>query len=105
MSLSTSVKIRAKEKGGEVTVKILMTHPMETGLRKDKKTGEPIPADYVENIVCEVNGKPYLNTNFSGSVSQNPFLSFKYAGNKGDEIKLTYKDNSGNSASETEKAR
>jgi len=34
-----TIKIRAKEKGGEVEVKVLFTHPMETGMRKDKATG------------------------------------------------------------------
>ena len=35
-----SIKIRAKLKNDVVTVKALMTHPMETGARKDSKTGE-----------------------------------------------------------------
>ena len=30
-----SIKIRAKAKGDNTTVKTLMSHPMETGLRKD----------------------------------------------------------------------
>ena len=36
----STIKIRAKESKGAVTVKALMKHPMETGQRKDKKTGE-----------------------------------------------------------------
>jgi hypothetical protein len=44
---SKSIKLRAKEKGGVTTVKALMTHPMETGLRKDSKTGKLIPAHYI----------------------------------------------------------
>ena len=103
--MATTLKIRAKEKSGEVTVKILFTHPMETGLRKDKKSGEVIPADFIDNVMCEVNGKKLLNSNFSGSISQNPFLSFKYAGKKGDDITVNFRDNSGNTGSMTEKAR
>ena len=34
--MAKSIKIRAKLKGDTTTVKCLMTHPMETGLRKDK---------------------------------------------------------------------
>ncbi|MBT7047566.1 MAG: thiosulfate oxidation carrier complex protein SoxZ, partial [Gammaproteobacteria bacterium] len=37
--MAKSIKLRAKSKKGVVTVKCLMNHPMETGLRKDKKTG------------------------------------------------------------------
>jgi sulfur-oxidizing protein SoxZ len=33
----SSIKVRAKVKSGEAKVKCLISHPMETGLRKDKK--------------------------------------------------------------------
>ena len=36
----STIKIRAKESNGSVTVKALVKHPMETGQRKDNKTGE-----------------------------------------------------------------
>jgi len=42
-----SIKVRAKEKKGVVTVKALMNHPMETGLRKNKKTGKMFPAHFI----------------------------------------------------------
>ena len=41
--IMSTIKIRAKESNGVVTVKALMKHPMETGKRKDKKTGDNIP--------------------------------------------------------------
>ena len=90
-----STKIRAKAKAGVVTVKALMTHPMETGLRKDKKTGKVIPAHFINEITCESGGKTVMTCLWSGGISKNPYLSFKYAGNKGDELKLTWVDNSG----------
>jgi len=34
---SKSIRIRANIKGDVTEVKALMSHPMETGLRKDKK--------------------------------------------------------------------
>ena len=46
----STIKIRAKESNGVVTVKALMKHPMETGKRKDKKTGENIPAHFIQVI-------------------------------------------------------
>lgn len=94
-----STKIRAKEKSGVVTVKALMTHPMETGLRKDKKTGKIIPAHHITEIVCEAAGKTVMTCMWSGGISKNPYLSFKYAGKKGEDLKLTWTDNQG--ASET----
>jgi len=90
-----STKMRAKSKKGVVTVKALMTHPMETGLRKDKKTGKLIPAHFISEIICESGGKNVVTCHWSGSISKNPYLSFKYAGEKGGEIKLTWTDNKG----------
>ncbi len=96
-----STKIRAKAKAGVVTVKALMTHPMETGLRKDKKTGKIIPAHHITEIVCEHDGKTVMTCLWSGGISKNPYLSFKYAGNKGDELKLTWTDNQGGTETTT----
>ena len=38
----STIKLRAKESKGVVTVKAIIKHPMETGQRKNKKTGEKI---------------------------------------------------------------
>ena len=40
--MAKSIKIRAKASGGVTTVKALIKHSMETGTRKNKKTGENI---------------------------------------------------------------
>ncbi len=95
----STIKLRTKEKGGKIQVKALIKHPMETGLRKDKKTGKKIPAHHITKVVVEANGKPVLTADWSGSVSKNPFLSFSYAGSKDDTVKLTWTDNTGKSDS------
>jgi len=56
--MAGSIKVKAKLENDEVTVKALITHPMETGLRKDKKTGETIPAHFIQEVVCSCNGIP-----------------------------------------------
>ena len=95
----STIKLRTKEKGGMVQVKALITHPMETGLRKDKKTGDAIPAHYITEVKVEANGEVVMTADWSGSVSKNPFLSFNYAGSKSDKVKLTWTDNTGKSDS------
>ena len=96
----SSIKIRAKNKDGLTTVKALMTHTMETGGRKDKKTGKVIPAHFIEEVVCKHNGATVLTADWSGGVSKNPYISFKFSGGaKGDEVELAWKDNKGNSDS------
>lgn len=102
----SSIKIRAKAKDDVTTVKALMTHPMETGLRKDKKTGETIPAHFIQEVTAEWNGKPVMTASWGGAVSKNPYLSFKFKGGaKDDEIKLSWKDNQGGSDSNAVKIR
>lgn len=94
------IKIRAKEKNGIVTVKSLLKHPMETGNRKDKKTGNKIPAHYITEVNCEVNGKTVMKAYLGPGVSKDPYMSFDVKGaQKGDTVKLSWVDNKGESAS------
>ena len=93
---SNTIKVRAKLSDGITTVKALMTHPMETGARKDEKSGQPIPAHFIQEVTCAHNGKEVLTTQWSGGVSKNPYLSFELEGGaKGDTISLQWKDNLG----------
>ena len=94
------MKLKARMKGDETTVKALMSHKMETGLRKDKKTGQVIPAHHITEIVCEHNGAPVMTAEWGGAISKNPYLSFKFKGGaKGDTVKITWTDNKGGSQS------
>jgi sulfur-oxidizing protein SoxZ len=95
-----SIKIRAKVDGGVTTVKALISHPMDTGLVKDKKTGKLIPAHFIQEVTCEHNGKNVLTALWGAAISKNPYLSFKFKGAKaGDSLKLSWVDNKGDSDS------
>ena len=41
-------------------VKALISHAMETGQRKDKKTGKKIPAHFIQEVTCSHNGNTVL---------------------------------------------
>jgi len=98
--MAKTIKLKAKEKDGVVTVKALITHPMETGARKDKKTGEKIPAHFIQEVTCEHGGNTVMTAQWSGGVSKNPYVTFKFKGGaKGDPIKLSWSDNKGESDS------
>ncbi|WP_043108250.1 thiosulfate oxidation carrier complex protein SoxZ [endosymbiont of unidentified scaly snail isolate Monju] len=102
----SSIKIRAKEKKGVVTVKCLISHPMETGLRKNKKTGKLIPAHFIQDVVAKHNDKEVLSAQWSGGVSKNPYLAFKFSGgSKGDTITIAWTDNKGQSDSKSAKIK
>ena len=95
----SSIKIRAKAKKGTVVVKALINHEMETGLRKDKKTGKLIPAHFIQEVTAQSGGKTVMTASWGGAISKNPYLSFKYGGAKGDDLTLSWSDNKGDSDS------
>jgi sulfur-oxidizing protein SoxZ len=103
--MAKSIKLRAKAKKGIVTVKALMNHPMETGLRKDKKTGKLIPAHHIQEVMAKSGDSPVMTAVWGGAISKNPYLSFKYKGAKGDQLTLSWVDNKGGSDSITAKVK
>ncbi|MBF0369733.1 MAG: thiosulfate oxidation carrier complex protein SoxZ [Magnetococcales bacterium] len=96
-------KVRGPRKpvkaGDSVLIKTLIKHPMESGLRKNKDTGEPIPAHFINSVVAEYDGNQVLKAEWTGAVSKNPFLSFNVKATKAGPVKVTWTDNQGGSFS------
>ena len=91
------MRSRAQMAGDKATVRVLMSHEMETGQRKDT-AGKPIPAWFIQEVSATLNGKAVLSAQWGPSVSKNPFLQFNVRGAKaGDKIAVTWKDNKGDS--------
>ena len=90
-----TMKAKSKQlSDGRVEVKMLIKHPMETGQRKDSKTGQPIPAHFVDVVICEWNGEEVIRAHWGPAISKNPYLSFKLSGpQKGDTLVLKWHDN------------
>ena len=98
--MANPMKIRAKADGDVVEVKVLMSHIMETGQRKNQ-AGEPIPAHFIQTVSATCNDRTVLSAQWGPAVSANPFLSFKFkGGKKGDKVKVIWVDNKGDSRSD-----
>lgn len=98
--MAEPMKIRASLKGDVAEVKCLMNHVMETGLRKDAKTGQIVPAHHITNVTCEVAGKQVMDAQWGGGISKNPYLAIRVKGAaKGDKVKVSWTDNKGDSTS------
>lgn len=98
MSNETNTRLQAKFNEGVTEVKALIKHPMETGQTKDLETGKLIPAHFIEELSCEHNGEVVMSAQWGVGISANPYLSFQFEGGKvGDKVKLTWKDNQGQS--------
>src|SRR5688572_28747805 len=93
--MADPMKIRAAMAGDKVEVKVLMSHEMETGQRKDAK-GQNIPAQFIQDVTATHNGRTVLEDEWGPAISKNPFLSFRFAGGKPDEnVQITWVDNKG----------
>lgn len=93
--MADPMRIRAVAKDGAVSVKILMSHAMETGQRKDE-AGKVIPAHFIQNVSASWQGKVVLSAQWGAAVSKNPFLEFSFkGGQKGEKIQVTWTDNKG----------
>ena len=91
-----TIQIRARAKNGVTTVKAVINHPMESGLRKNKKTGKKIPARHITEINAAYNGIAVMTANWGPAISRNPYLSFKFKGGSvGENVTLSWIDNRG----------
>ncbi len=96
--MARDTKIRTRTQEGAVEVLVLVNHPMETGMRKDKASGKLIPAQFIQELNVELNGKPLATASMGIGVSENPLLGFRTkAAKNGDKLKINWKDNKGES--------
>ena len=98
--MADPMRIRAVAREGMVNVKVLMSHEMETGQRKDA-SGKLVPPHFIQSVSATHQGKTVLQAQWGPAVSKNPFLEFNFkGGQKGDKIVVTWEDNKGESRSD-----
>lgn len=92
---TSPTKIRATAKDGVTEVKVLISHEMESGQRKDA-AGAVFRAWFITEVTARHNDRVVLAADFGTAVSKNPYLAFRFKGGAaGDRISLTWKDNKG----------
>ncbi|MHA1114393.1 MAG: thiosulfate oxidation carrier complex protein SoxZ [Alphaproteobacteria bacterium] len=97
------VKVPKKAEVGEViTIKTLISHPMESGQRKDKKTGELIPRKIINRFAATFNGEPVLTADLEPAVAANPYIQFEMKVPEAGEVHFVWTDDDG-SVYETKK--
>ena len=93
--METNMKMRAKLTGEVTEVKVIISHPMETGRKKDD-FGVLIPAHFIQLVTATLNNKPVLEMQWGTGISKNPYLTFYVKGaNVADKIVVTWFDNLG----------
>jgi sulfur-oxidizing protein SoxZ len=61
--------------GDIIEIKVLVTHPMETGQRRDV-TGELVARNIIKSFHATFNGQPLFSADLQPGISANPFIAF-----------------------------
>lgn len=89
------IKVRARLERGVADLRMLVTHPMDNGLRTNS-TGKIVPEHFIRNLVIHFNGKSVIEAQLGRSVSTNPLFAFKVDGAKvNDTFAVTWQDSRG----------
>ncbi len=89
------VKVPKKASKDEViAIKTLISHKMESGLRKDKK-GNVIPRKIINKFTCEFNGKMVFAGDLLPAISANPYFEFNVKVAESGTFKFTWVDDDG----------
>ena len=85
---------RLVTRGQAFEVKVLLSHPMESGQRRDAM-GQAIPRDIVNRFVCRMDGELVLEAEFFPAIAANPFLSFSATAERSGTLTLAFTDDHG----------
>ncbi len=97
------IRIRATCAGDVTDVRVLMPHPMTTGLGHDAQGGTVEP-HHITDVEVTIAGRVVLAARMGIAVSQDPLLSFRVRGARpGDAVVVRWTDNRG--ARRTDQAR
>jgi sulfur-oxidizing protein SoxZ len=85
---------RSASAGEVITIKTLISHPMESGLRKDDE-GNPIPRRIINRFTCEFNGETVVDVALEPGISTNPYFEFEAKVPESGEFQFTWYDDNG----------
>ena len=103
--MADGVKPRVKVPGsasvGEaITIKTLISHPMESGQRKDGD-GNPIPRSIIHRFTCDFNGENVIDVVLAPAISTNPYFEFEAKVPESGDFTFTWYDDDGSVYTET----
>ncbi|WP_292291781.1 thiosulfate oxidation carrier complex protein SoxZ [Marivita sp.] len=89
------VKVPGSASAGEgIVIKTLISHPMESGQRKDSD-GNPIPRSIINRFTCDFNGQNVVDVKMEPAISTNPYFEFEATVPEAGEFKFTWYDDDG----------
>jgi sulfur-oxidizing protein SoxZ len=100
------VKVPKTVKRGEIfEIKSLISHKMETGQRKDKKTGDKIPRKIINSFRCTYNGETVFSADWHPAISANPYMAFHTVATESGTLEFLWVDDDGTEYTKTAKLK
>lgn len=81
--------------GEAFQIKTLIPHTMESGLRKNKQTGQHYPRSIIHTFVCKLDGAEVFRATLHPAISANPYLSFFLKAERDGELEFVWSDDDG----------
>jgi sulfur-oxidizing protein SoxZ len=101
--MASTIRVRATAGAETTEVQALIQHPMDSGFVKDAK-GDLIPPHFIQQLTFEYDGKSVFVADWGAAVSKDPYVKFSFTGGKkGDDLKISWVDNKGESDTTTAK--
>ncbi len=91
---------RSSAAGETHTIKTLISHPMESGQRKDSD-GNVIPRSIINRFTAEYNGEMVIDVEMEPAISTNPYFEFEAVVSEAGAFVFTWYDDDGSVYTET----
>lgn len=90
--LKARISVPARARQGEImAVKTLISHPMETGFRRNS-LGQAIPRDILTRFECRYNEKSVFTATLHPAVAANPFIAFHVRAQDSGKLEFIWTD-------------
>jgi sulfur-oxidizing protein SoxZ len=84
----------AAAKGEIFQIKALISHQMETGLRRDDQ-GDVIPRKIINKFVCRYNDDVVFRVDLHEAVAANPYIEFYLRATESGQLDFVWEEDSG----------
>jgi len=89
------VRVPGSASAGEtIVIKTLISHPMESGQRKDSD-GNTIPRSIINRFTADFNGSNVIDVKMEPAISTNPYFEFEAVVPESGEFTFTWYDDDG----------
>ena len=89
------VAVPEKVQAGEViTLRTVITHPMETGLRLDANNAY-LPLWIIQRFICRLDGQEVITVKLEPAIATNPYLAFALRAEKSGTLDFEWHDSNG----------